>query len=684
MKKVMEKRSLVGQMIDRLAHSLYRQHGPHKFAQLYREFILNGFRAFAIFFGILLAFSKYQDSQHHAVIAIEPSRFSVLMKSDQECWGDQAAAKCPAKATNKELWESEVHRWSPEYYQLLESDLKASFWLGLTISAADLKKAESAGATRLMLGVLFSRYEVWVDGQRIETGDYLDNDLPIAIDLSHLRMQEDRPLQVAISVTRDGKMQTIDSGWFLPTMGLFTSKGSDQQMRWVVFAGDTRFLIMFSIFFLFGLLANYAAFTDKAKEDFRAASVLAFILAGTQFIMADSIFRLLGPDMYYPILNLLLIGEFFAAIGLGLAISRSRTDLSNFINTTIPIAFLVIAFFTPKQFENGILTNWILHYLTPLGYGSAGILCLIQYLRLRKDSKKEGASLARAILLATMTLLFIGIAITFVVENGHAVAVETHWSRMLVSIPIYILINNIVSEARQRFFQVQETPVSEYHRRPNLPESVPGVVINLDIKSSEKLFRFGSQHGVGGTIVSTIMSQLWITFSSAGATILQSSGDDILVLFPDTKLKDNSALWLKTLIDAQAMLKVVTQKLADTHVELATMKTLEFRAAVCQGEVRPLWRTVGTSKIPVWVEAGSQNIFVETARYLEIEREVVSEKAFKMGSVLIASQKFKSDVDGFPELSAVPVSGTGKHGRNYSGLCVVIPSGNTSDLRLAI
>lgn len=675
---------MVSQMMDRLAQSLYRQQGPHKFAQLFREFILSGFRAFAIFFALILAFSKYQDSQHQPIIKIEPAKFSVLFnKSDQECWGPFAATKCPAQAASPELWKSTVHRWTPEYYRLLDSDLNAPFWLGLEISPADLKKAESAGATRLMLGVLFSRYDVWVDGERIETGDYLDNDLPIAIDLSHRRMQNDQPLRVAISVARDGKMQTIDSGWFLPTMGLYTSKASDQQMRWVVFAGDTRFLVMFSIFFLFGLLANYAAFTDKAKEDFRAASVLAFILAGTQFIMADSIFRLLGPSMYYPILNMLLMGEFFGAIGLGLAISRSRASFSSFINTIIPISFLVVLFFTPKQLENGILTNWILNYLTPLGYGFAGALCLIQYLRLRKDAKMEGASLSRAILLTTMTFLFAGIALTFAIESGHAVAVETHWARMLVSIPIYLLINNIVSEARQRFYQVQETPVSEYHRRPVLPESVPGVVINLDLKSSEKLFRLGGEHGVGGTIVGTIMSQLWITFSSAGATILQSSGDDLLILFPDTKIKDELDLWLKTLIEAQSVLKLITQKLADTHVELATMKTLEFRAAVCHGEVRPLWRTIGTSKIPVWVEAGKQNIFVETARYIEIEREVsASTKASAAGSVLMVSEDLKSIVSSFSNLSSFPIAGTGKHGRTYSGLCVNIPIDQSVELKL--
>src|SRR5689334_23980438 len=45
------------------------------------------------------------------------------------------------------------------------------------------------------------------------------------------------------------------------------------------------------------------------------------------------------------------------------------------------------------------------------------------------------------------------------------------------------------SEYSLQEFLVRNTPVSEYHQRPILPEMVSGAVLTIDLRSSEGLFR---------------------------------------------------------------------------------------------------------------------------------------------------------------------------------------------------
>jgi hypothetical protein len=667
-----------------LAQLLYRKGEPHRVYLIMRGVIVNILAFAAVVSGVFLLWSKFQDHQHQPSIELEASRWSVIFdRTDNECWNTELKSHCLASPMNQELWTSSLHRWDPQYFKTLNSNLRTPFWMGLQISPSELKKAQADGATRLMLGLVFARYEVWVDGVRMQVGDYMENDLPIGVDLSQERMLDPKPLSIAIAVFRDGKMRTVDSQWIVPKMGLFTSRASDQQMRWQVFEGDTRFLILFSVFLLFGLVFRFASSADEAKAEFRAASIFSLVLACSQFIMADSVFRLIGPRYYYPLFSAILILEFLATVGLGAAISRGRVEFISAVNALMAPALLLTLFLIPRELHDGSVTQWILQFVTPLGYTLAGAMCMIQFLHLQKQTGSNGASPQRNILLVVMTFIFIGLALAFIAESGEGLAIETHWARALIVFPLFILAANLAADVRENFRLVETTPVSAYHKLSPLPEQIAGILVHLDLKGSEQLFRAGAQQQVGGTIVSTIISLVWGQFVSSGGTILESSGDDLFVLFPEAKLKEAPTLWFKTLRAVHEDLQVMAQQLADNQVELSALKSIEFRASVCRGSVRPIWRSVGKAQIPSWVEAGTSNVFVDSARLLEIERDWSKENPSEVArTAVIIQDGLERDLQVHEGVSAIPVIGLAKHDKKYNAFILQIESRNKPELRM--
>lgn len=659
----------IRQLFLGFADRVYRRH-DHKVDATYLRLIVVHILAMISFFAAaFLVLGKLSDRSARPVVEIPAANWSVLIgRDDNACWSTTDQALCPARPANPQLWHSGLKRWSPAYYSQIGEDLLRPYWMGIQIPPEQLKKANSFGATRLMLGLLFSRYEVWIDGHRVQTGTYLENDLPSAIDIPAERLMTNEPLSIAIVVFRDGKMRMMDSSWFVPPLGLFTSKAADEQMRWVIFGGDTRFLIMFAVFILFGTIFRFAAQADPTKEEFRAAALLSFVLALTQVVMADSTFRILEATLYYRFLSALSLGEVAAVLTLGLAASRSRRALVIGTSAAAPILILFTVFLPSSLFSDGDFTQAIFTWLTPAAYATAGLLSLAQFFKLQSSaSASQTASPARNTILLVMTFMMISIAFAFVMESNQAMAVETHWARYLVIFPLLGLATTLAADVRRNIRLVETTPISAFHKMPRLPSEVRGLIINLDLKGSEALFRAGSGQAAGGTIVSTVLSQLWGRFAASGATILQSAGDDLLILFDEPTLERNQFIWLETLEAAHEELQIIAQTLADSQVELAGLKTIEFRAAVTVGSVRPMWRTVGVTRLPNWIEAGSKNVFVESARLLDLERTL---ELTGQGSTVILEEGCALEIP--EQYDAVHVEGTGKHGKSYRAEVLVL------------
>ena len=83
---------------------------------------------------------------------------------------------------------------------------------------------------------------------------------------------------------------------------------------------------------------------------------------------------------------------------------------------------------------------------------------------------------------------------------------------------------------------------------------------------------------------------------------------------------------------------------------------------------------IGTTRVPAWVEAGNKNVFVDTARLLELELErgTAKTEAKIAGSVLIVDESLEAELKVIPGVAPKVLSGEGKHGRTYTGYSVTL------------
>lgn len=100
--------------------------------------------------------------------------------------------------------------------------------------------------------------------------------------------------------------------------------------------------------------------------------------------------------------------------------------------------------------------------------------------------------------------------------------------------------------------------------------------------------------------------------------ILQAEGDAILAFWTKPICDDHMKV-IETLLGLNEVLSQISEQLNDE--ELLVDTDIKIRGAVIDGDIRPIWREIGDTRIPAWIEAGSQNIFVDAARFLDFEKE---------------------------------------------------------------
>lgn len=195
--------------------------------------------------------------------------------------------------------------------------------------------------------------------------------------------------------------------------------------------------------------------------------------------------------------------------------------------------------------------------------------------------------------------------------------------RIMNSALLAVLSVVVIHEYQRQESQARKTPMSKYHMRIELPPAIPCVLCVLDIKSSESLFQTGITKGLGGSYVQSIIDGLSNVVTSSGAEIIQAEGDALAFFLP----MEGPAKQLARATDI--LLK------CDSHLR---DQNIYFRAAISEGEIKPLWQEIQGQRRPAWAQAGNSNVFVENARLLE------AEKLLKLGecSVLIT---MKSTLD---------------------------------------
>ena len=188
----------------------------------------------------------------------------------------------------------------------------------------------------------------------------------------------------------------------------------------------------------------------------------------------------------------------------------------------------------------------------------------------------------------------------------------------------------------------------------------------IDLKGSEKLFRLGAEEGDPNKWIGTCLSHMLSCIISNKGTVLQTDGDGLTAFFDVTSSESPMLDAFKAVESIQSEFNIIESYFTQDDQDIDI--SLRFRASMRTGEVKPTWQKYGEEVRASWQEAGNGNVFVDTARLMEIERKL--ENAGTDSNVVLLDEDASSVLSKRPDLQdKIVCSNTefeGKHGHKYS------------------
>lgn len=266
-------------------------------------------------------------------------------------------------------------------------------------------------------------------------------------------------------------------------------------------------------------------------------------------------------------------------------------------------AALVFLLAVRDPLERQLIAHRLNPHLIDVCVALGAAVCLLQAYLLASD-----ASLSRAMALRIRRLLLFSFGLGVIVALNQ---IET--SSAFVSLqgivfgrssPIFLLVYLAavaLFELGSEHKLVKSTPISPFHRRPVLPPSVPGALLSVDLKNSERILRQGARVGEAGRFTQDCLSLLWEAVSGHGGVVLQTEGDALVALFPLESCPEPA----RAALAAADSMAVSLRELA-TKVPGAGGAALAFRGSIVEGEVRPVWLGAAGERSACWTSSGSR------------------------------------------------------------------------------
>lgn len=571
---------------------------------------------------VLPAYENYQESWRELGPQVLIPRSDWHYVYDAEALGERGNDLFDP--SNPLLWASGAARQDSDHAANLLKRKDKTFWMGITIAPSLLEQAERIGANQFYIGYLLGEFRIWVDGSLHLQGDRRVAEI-ITISIPMPRLHEGRPLHIAIEILNNAGHPYPDLLGGIIKEGFSTWAHVASLKAFLTFVNRalpfTFFianLFVATIFFLF-----WRSFSSK-KEYFYLALYSGFC-AFYQLRQTDLVYKALDLNVSYSIDIFFRFIEGGLGMVLGLAYARSRpllVFLSTIASLVIPVVINLLLVDSLEKFSfNGAVAKW----LVPSSLSVGSFVCLLQAYYLFARSKKGMHLPVRMKRLISFAVGLALIAAISYVQSG-GLAVPTYfvvWGRLAHFLFIAMLGLIVISDYKNQETLVRKAPVSEYHRRPVLPEKIAGCMLVADLKSSEIFYKLRAQQGGSENIVALWRSHFYTSLIKHGGFVINKKGDEIIGFFDQEKVADPVGSALRCLEEISSLSAVLEQDLRSRDLFPAGAKGFYFRAAVTLGEIRPVWEQMGDSQREAyWEEAGTTSVFVESARLLETEKRV--------------------------------------------------------------
>ena len=530
---------------------------------------------------------------------------------------------CIVNARNPLLWKTSPMRLGAEHEKRVKDRLWKDFWLGLTVPSEKLAEARKVGATQLMLSHIYSSYRIWVNGVFVKAARGANDPVPILLQLSAADLRSTEPLRLAIHVHFDEEHLPPDHFCDNLPLGFVRPETADQYVFMMRFWECGRPLALSLSFLLLAALFFFLWAPAPTKQEYFFLALFCLAAAGWEARWVDFLQRQIAYSSAVAIglVNRVALSGFALLLGLSFARVNHKVLRCGLAFTIILGAFvpLLAPGIHDRLAWREALTMWV----TPIMFFLGGLACLLQAHAIFHKFDGNGRLPVRAqrLVLFGLGMVFVGIYYFLDTQKVLPLSFRTLWKGFeLLGFMVYFAAIALKEYAEDEIL-VRKAPVSEYHRRPVLPDQINGVLFVADLKSSEPFYK---QRAVNRSLdlVSMWRSQVYTAALGHGGTIINRNGDEVIIFFDQEKSPNAVAAALKACIEIERTSTLLADEFKRQGLFPAGAEGFYFRASIALGSIRPTWEEMAGHREAYWEEAGNTSPFVQAARTLEMERRI--------------------------------------------------------------
>ena len=540
-------------------------------------------------------------------------------------YGEQVSGALPTD----DLWKKAIARDSQEHATRRMREGRDTYWLQARVDHTLLEKASQEHAYTLVLGWFRGSYEAWLNGKPAGTSEGRIA-LPLVITVHEGELSSPE-LQITVRVEKLPDHQFGDLMNIGTDTGFYDARNLDSYFGFHGFWARTRPIAFLAINALIALFFFAVWIHFPIKAEYFYLALFSLSSAFVQLRNIDFVFLSLSWAGLFRLSFLASCGTALSGFLLGMALARVRRKVIGAFALFPPIILVAIALFA----DNTGIRTWdriAVHVFNPLGLAFGGLACLSQTLYLLKRFGPKSASKSRMRTLAFASIGLLAMAwLYYYRSNLSLFAFKTHyWMISHTSANLLVLLYMsfvMLQELRQQTLLVEKTPVSEYHRRPVLPDVLSGTLLTIDMKNSESLFRISTTDTSGENWVGVWRSHAYLAIARYEGTVLQKKGDEIQIFFDADKSPSSEGTAFAAFAELVRVSRALEASIPVHDVVHSGTLRFRIRGSLASGHIKPIWEKMGRGiEEPYWEQAQGSQAFVEAARLLDAEKQLVNSK----------------------------------------------------------
>lgn len=552
-----------------------------------------------------------------------------------------------------------------QYAHGLELDKRHGeiYWVGLKVTREMLDQAKRGQADQLMSGYFYGTHEAFIDDVKVASGGAQDQRRPLVVQLTDEMLNRPDGFTFSVRIRHDLQEPYPDTLYFV---GLATKEQIEQHRRWSDFQYNITPSIAMGVNLAFGLFFFALWACGVRKQELAAFAAFGILHSVIQATNIPLVFEFMGIQNWHRLNFVTTCYETLFVLWLGLALARIRSHavmICSAIAITVPWA-VFLTDYTAMQIYSVVLRLW--RYGSTGSYFVAAFLCFSQARLVAHQHRRDLVDGARELKLNLSWVALCLMGLLSIWSYFHYIDVRIFNAVLLGGLAAVV----VHDYARQEQY-VRRAPLSKYHQLARLPDRVPCVLATIDLKRSEKLYRFGADRGLGGAFVVEIITNFYKVITERGGEVIQTEGDSITFFFDQDDAPDALEKVVTSVRDLDRDLRkhLVEHAVGDFSSYPVDVR---IRAALDVGAIRPVWQRFEGRDVPGWEQAQNSTIFVDVARLMEAESKVGEKDE---SSIICSEQLFQSA--GVPAILSVnPFKANVeiKHGRRVDVSIVTLSS----------